>query len=88
MTHHGEHLPKRPSWDCEFCKEPWPCPAARVELAKEFKDSSISLSIYCATQLHAALEEAMHQHDWVKVDDLYERFMGWLPGGRETEVAP
>ena len=34
-TADGEHVAKRPSWDCRLCAKPWPCDPAREALAIE-----------------------------------------------------
>lgn len=74
------HMPHRPDWDCGNCGEPWPCAPAKVQLAEEHKDCPTRLSIYMSNQMGEALEEAVHNHDWGKVDDLFERFVGWVKG--------
>ncbi len=73
----AEHVPGRPSWDCTVCGKPWPCAPAKVQLAEEYRESPLSLSVYLSSHLHDALTEAMHAHEWGRVDDLFERFLGW-----------
>ncbi|MGC4769248.1 hypothetical protein ACLQ25_09745 [Micromonospora sp. DT44] len=73
----GEHLPRRPDWDCLTCdpSTPWPCDPARVRLAEMYEehDNRIGLSMYMGSLLHAALEEMPD----TPANELHERFVAW-----------
>jgi hypothetical protein len=82
----GEHVPGRPSWDCEACGEPWPCGPAKVELVEEYGDDRTSLAVYLAAQLQAAIDD--YTNTAAPVPPLFDRFFGWdrtaVPERRET----
>ncbi|MET0418818.1 MAG: hypothetical protein ABW022_22615 [Actinoplanes sp.] len=70
------HVGQRPGWNCQACGHPWPCAAAKGELAEAYRDRSGALTIH----LGACLLEAID--DWSEGNggppaDLYERFLGW-----------
>ncbi|MFI5494464.1 hypothetical protein [Actinoplanes sp. NPDC051859] len=78
------HTPRQPSLDCSVCDQPWPCAPAKVELSEEFHGNRTGLTIYLGTYMDSALREAITDHEWGRVDNLYERFLGWVrssPGG-------
>lgn len=69
----GEHMPRRPQWDCQACEQDWPCDPARMRLAEEFGASRVSLAMYVGGLLDVALAEL----PTVATADLYERFVSW-----------
>ncbi|MFG1916256.1 flavin reductase [Micromonospora sp. NPDC048898] len=69
----GEHLPSRPTWDCRTCETPWPCDPARVRLAETYGENRVSLSMYLASLLDAALVEMPD----TPAAELHERFVSW-----------
>ncbi|MEU7609564.1 hypothetical protein [Micromonospora sp. NPDC049204] len=69
----GQHLPRRPEWDCAACEKEWPCDPARVLLAETYGDNRISLSMYLASLLYAALTEMPE----TSAAELHERFVAW-----------
>ncbi|MFE9917655.1 hypothetical protein ACFYPG_21100 [Micromonospora sp. NPDC005553] len=69
----GEHMPRRPQWDCQACEQSWPCDPARVRLAEEFGTNRVNLSMYVSGLLDVALEEL----PTVATADLYDRFVAW-----------
>ncbi|MFI5494221.1 hypothetical protein [Actinoplanes sp. NPDC051859] len=79
------HTPTQPSFDCSVCDEPWPCAPAKVELAEEYLGHGIALAIYMSIHLDNALREAIADHEWGRVDDLYDRFLGWVRRGPKAE---
>ena len=72
-----EHLYERPRWDCRICKQPWPCPIARANLAEEFRDYPSTLIVYMSAQMHDALLD-LAPHGGSAPLDLYERFLSWV----------
>jgi hypothetical protein len=78
-TKEPTHLPLRPSFDCATCGEPWPCASARVELIQEYHEQTMRLLQYLAGQMGDAMGQAVKSHDWGRVDNLYDRFLGWVP---------
>lgn len=70
------HLPLRSTWDCHSCGAPWPCAAAKAELAIEYRHSTTSLSVYLAAQLYDAVDALTTQGD-LSAAELYERFLAW-----------
>lgn len=85
-----EHIPTRPGFDCSLCEEPWPCAPAKVQLAEEYIGARPALMMYLSLQLYDALTEAIHDHDWKQVDDLYDRFIAWArqsPGAGRGNLA-
>ena len=41
-----EHLHDRPSWDCQTCRQQWPCANAKADLKAEFSGFPSVLAIY------------------------------------------
>ncbi|MFI6242603.1 hypothetical protein ACIBEF_22290 [Micromonospora sp. NPDC050795] len=80
----GEHMPRRPQWDCEACEQPWPCDPARVRLAEEFGTNRVNLSMYVSGLLDAALEEL----PTADTADLYDRFVASLTETTKTPRQP
>ena len=72
-----QHIALRPGFDCGSCGQPWPCAPAKVRLAEEYVKDKLSLRLYLNLMCFEAISEAIKDHDWKKVDDLYERFVGW-----------
>jgi hypothetical protein len=75
------HAPHRPDWLCVECGESWPCAPAKVLLCEEYQDDPASLTVYMSGQMDQALAEAVVDHGWGPVDDLFDRFVGWVRGG-------
>ncbi|MEK8107396.1 flavin reductase [Micromonospora sp. M12] len=69
----GEHMPRRPQWDCQTCEQDWPCDPARVRLAEQYGANRINLSIYLGGLLFVATAELADANP----GDLYERFIAW-----------
>ena len=67
------HLPEQPGWDCLACRQPWPCPPARVRLGEEYGRDRVSLSMYMA----GLLNEAAGEIPSVTPQELFERFVAW-----------
>jgi len=70
------HRPERPEWSCAIDGEPWPCHAARVELAEEYVDNPTALTLYLASYLYDAVDDYAGTTDRAP-PDLFERFLGW-----------
>ena len=68
------HYPRRPTWGCTACAEPWPCETQRAELAREYAADRISLTIYLA----GCFSEASADLSSVDAGILYQRFLGWV----------
>ncbi|MDG4810925.1 hypothetical protein O7634_29555 [Micromonospora sp. WMMD1120] len=69
----GEHVPRRPQWDCLACEQDSPCDPARMRLAEQYGDSRINLSIYVGGLLFVAIAELPDANP----ADLHERFVAW-----------
>jgi hypothetical protein len=76
------HLPEHPSFDCSTCGEPWPCAPAKVELSEEYLGDVISLAMYLSQHMAEAVDAAVRDRRWRQVDNLYDRFLGWVPKGK------
>ncbi len=70
------HLPRRPSWDCVSCRQPWPCAPAKVDMAEEFADNKVSLAVYLSGQMTDAVDDYLATKQPVP-PNLYDRFLGW-----------
>ena len=83
-----EHVYARPSWDCAVCGQAWPCAIAKVELLEQYGRSRTALSIYLASCLHDAIDDAA-AHGGRCPADLYDLMLGWIPArqGRPTGTA-
>ncbi|MFI5492519.1 hypothetical protein [Actinoplanes sp. NPDC051859] len=81
------HTPLQPSLDCSVCDQPWPCAPAKVELLEEFKGNLTSLMVYLGTYLDRAMREAVSDHHWGRVDNLFDRFVGWARSNPSGEGA-
>lgn len=69
---HLRHLSKPGSWDCGACEQPWPCPAAKEQLAAEMP--SLQLAMYA----WLCFEWAADDLKALSVSQMYERFVGWV----------
>ncbi|WP_326559692.1 hypothetical protein [Micromonospora sp. NBC_01796] len=80
------HLPLRPLWICRIDAYPWPCADARLDLTNGYRDKTINLTLFLASQFVEALDDlytidpAIGQPPDPRV--LYERFIGWVPARR------
>jgi hypothetical protein len=75
------HTPLRPSYACGNCGELWPCPPAKAELTEQHQDDTLRLGQYLGAHMADAMEAATANPGWGRVDDLFDRFMGWMPRG-------
>lgn len=77
------HRPQRPAWNCEACKQPYPCPEARATLA-------VGDAWATATYLAGLFVTAVDDLPAVPVADLYARFMLAVPvrGSRDGRRRP
>lgn len=73
------HAPHRPDWRCIECDEVWPCTPAKVLPSGERLDDPASLTIYMSGQVELA--QAVSDYRWGRVDDPFDRFVGWVQGG-------
>src|SRR5690349_9174237 len=56
----SHHLAHRPSWTCQHCGRPWPCPAGKGDFAVEFARRPVLLIYYmsaCLVEFTADLAE-------------------------------
>ena len=81
------HVPLRPGFDCARCGQPWPCPPGKVELAEQYHGDVLGLSRYLGAELADAMEQAVADQSWGRVDNLYDRFLGWIPRARSNRRA-
>jgi hypothetical protein len=72
-TARSEHLHDRPGWDCQVCRQPWPCAEARSTLVTEFRSFPSVLTLYLSNKLYDAMLDLGTDAD----PDLYERFLSW-----------
>lgn len=72
-----DHLPARPSWECLVCARPWPCAAAKAELAVQYARFPSGLAIYMASTMYDAVEDLTARGEPTPAD-LYERFLSWV----------
>jgi len=70
------HMPVRPSWSCQECGRPWPCPTKKSDLAAEYRGARSALRIYLALFLVDAIDDFGQQHGGA-VPDLHARFLRW-----------
>ncbi|GAB2942370.1 hypothetical protein GCM10027280_33660 [Micromonospora polyrhachis] len=82
------HQPVRPAWSCDSCPEPWPCPAARSDLAVGYADDQVTLLVYLCHMLSQAAADL----DGITADELRSRFLPLLlpevPAGTRLYLAP
>ncbi|MEV0903102.1 hypothetical protein [Actinoplanes sp. NPDC049802] len=80
------HRAARPSWDCEDCAKPWPCPDRQAMLRAERPFDRLALLMFLSEVMADAIDD-FHRHGMGTVPDLYDRFLGWAhratadPGG-------
>jgi hypothetical protein len=67
----GEHVERRPSWDCGACGKPWPCDPAREELTAELSPTRLRIHVWMR------LEVAAFDMPEGPVTELFERFIHW-----------
>ncbi|GGN99264.1 hypothetical protein GCM10010112_92920 [Actinoplanes lobatus] len=75
-TSAGAHRAVRPSWDCEDCAEPWPCPERKARLLSERPFDRLALLLFLSGFLTEAIDD-FARHGVGTVPDLYNRFLGW-----------
>ncbi|MEV4625482.1 hypothetical protein AB0J90_04240 [Micromonospora sp. NPDC049523] len=82
----GMHLPLRPLWICRIDAYPWPCADARLDLTSGYRDKTISLTLFLASQFVEALGDLNTIDPAIGPPPdpraLYERFIGWVPARR------
>lgn len=67
------HIPRRPTWDCSSCGQPWPCRSKQRRLQAEYRDAPISLYLALSMRLVDATADLRH----VPAGALYDRFVRW-----------
>jgi hypothetical protein len=86
MTNRGRvgHVPSRPTWLCRADGQPWPCPEARLTMARRAREDRIALCLYLAHALVDLIEDTYKLHPDTAPEPraLAERVLGWLPPRR------
>jgi hypothetical protein len=84
------HTPLRPLWLCRACATPWPCPAARLSLLREYADDRVALLVYLGGMLHDAAGElhTLHPHNGPEPRQLFARFLSWALPHRPSRESP
>lgn len=67
------HVPRRPTWECVACGQPWPCPPARAQLTAELAAERVSTVSYLTAQMWVAYADLR-----APVAELVARFLGWV----------
>ena len=69
----GRHQGVEPDWDCEECKQPWPCPAVKAALLLRYDGDESGLRSLLGA-------EATGARDCLDLteDALHDRFVGWV----------
>ncbi|MFG1674683.1 hypothetical protein [Micromonospora sp. NPDC049282] len=82
----NQHRPVRPIWLCHLDGQPWPCPAARTALLREYDGDLVGLAVYLAGALHDAVGDlyALNPHDVPEPAALWDRFLAWLDRSRRA----
>ncbi|MFI5837500.1 hypothetical protein ACIA5A_27865 [Micromonospora sp. NPDC051300] len=80
------HRPVRPIWLCHHDGLPWPCPAARAGLLREYAGDTVGLAVDLAGALHDAVGDlyALDPHDGPDPAVLWDRFLSWLDRSRRA----
>jgi len=71
-----QHTGGRPSWDCQVCRQPWPCANAKTGLLAEYQGSPSGLALFMASCMYEVIESYRTSRD-IPVD-IYDRFLGWV----------
>jgi hypothetical protein len=71
------HRPARPSWDCQYCWQPWPCPPVGRDLGVEFEGKPTFLFFYMAAQVEDFTSDRTAQGQ-LPTADVYPRFVHWI----------
>ena len=77
VTGSGMHRASRPSWVCEDCGQPWPCPVRKAMLLGERPFDRMALLLFLSRLMHDAIED-LAQGGAGPVPDLHERFLSFL----------
>jgi hypothetical protein len=67
------HLPVRPTWDCGYCGDEWPCKEVRESLTDPLRLDTVSVAVYMAGKLGEAARDLAH----LDPDGLFARFIAW-----------
>jgi hypothetical protein len=71
-----DHLPKRPTWDCDTCGQTWPCANAKADLLAEYLGNHSALLVYLGLRHWEAFDDFAATS--AIPPDLEERFFGWV----------
>ena len=80
MTEHS-HTPRRPLWLCRSDATPWPCPAARLRLARQCRTDRVAVCLYLGRVWCELVSDIYRLHPDTAPEPgaLAERIFGWLP---------
>ena len=71
------HRPDRPSWNCQRCGQPWPCPAVKCDLGVEFEGKPTFLFFYMQAQAMDFTSDRIAQGQ-LPAGEVYPRFVDWI----------
>ncbi|MBM0274156.1 hypothetical protein [Micromonospora tarensis] len=70
----GQHMPRRPEWDCTTCGQDWPCAQAQVRLSETFGRDRVGLAMY----LGAVYAAAVNELPVTTTGATWFRFVSWI----------
>ncbi|MFG1676909.1 hypothetical protein [Micromonospora sp. NPDC049282] len=81
-----DHRQMRPTWRCRVDADPWPCPAARDALLREYDGDMVGLAVFMAVLLHDAVRDlsTLNPDEVPEPAVLWDRFLAWLDRRRRT----
>lgn len=75
------HVPRRPTWTCYGCGDPWPCATRQRQLLAEFDRAPRTLTERMRATFAAAVADQPQRPDWERAEpgELFTRMLGWIP---------
>lgn len=71
----------RPSWTCEECIRPWPCPTRRIQFMDDYDGALYELRFLMAGYMELGFQD-QNEPGAPDLEDLRVQLMGWLPPRR------
>lgn len=67
------HAPDRPTWRCDTCRYPWPCPVMRAQLRDDYQGNRMALGAYIGGYLALAIGDLT-----APAPQIYQQVVGWI----------
>ncbi|TDB72315.1 hypothetical protein [Micromonospora sp. KC721] len=79
------HIGCRPTWDCEVCGEPWPCPTFRA-VGRDRLDGTALIPVM-SSLIPSAIRDLRGRPEGPQPPEIVRRFLWFLPFNDEEARA-